>query len=167
MAVLKHHKPGTAIYDANKPMSNNPYISIPTDVEQNPFRLVWVDICSVCKYIRLLPLIVWPLRRPNSTPLDELYPTASNLRDLFLQSILLISQLLLLLTLPIVTALIWFLPNIVNLLYFSAFFASTAFICRLLNGGFRTECLVGMPLNGNPVNDDRELWFFINGICTG
>jgi len=38
---------------------------------------------------------------------------------------------------------------------------------RLLNGGPRTECLVGLPDGQPPVNDESELWFFINGIATG
>ncbi|KUJ07309.1 uncharacterized protein LY89DRAFT_702433 [Mollisia scopiformis] len=38
---------------------------------------------------------------------------------------------------------------------------------RLLNGAPTTEALVGLPDGTDPVNDEHELWFFINGVATG
>lgn len=168
MNGIKEVRSGTAIYDPNRPTSNNPFTSIPADCDRNPFRLIWIDLLSVCKYMGLLPLIVWPLRSPKSTPLDELYPTAANLKDVILQSMLIISQIFLFITMPIVATLTWFLPNFVNIVYYFIFLICTTAVCRLLNGGPHTECRVGMPPEGvEPVNDKHELWFFVNGIATG
>jgi hypothetical protein len=43
----------------------------------------------------------------------------------------------------------------------------TLAIMRLLNGGPISECYVGFPEGQMPVNDEHELWFFINGITIG
>jgi hypothetical protein len=159
--------PGSGIFNANKPFGNNPYIQIPSDVDRNPFRLVWIDILSVFQYSRLLPLIVIPLRPCISGKLDELSATWRNTRDIFLQAVLIISQLLLLITSPIMAVLYWFVPGIVHVVFCVLFTVSTLLVTRLLNGGPRTECLVGLPDGEPPVNDESELWFFINGIATG
>lgn len=159
--------PGSGIFNANKPFGNNPYIQIPSDVDRNPFRLVWIDILSVFQYSRLLPLIVIPLRPCISGKLDELSATWRNTRDIFLQAVLIISQLLLLITSPIMAVLYWFVPGIVHVVFCVLFTVSTLLVMRLLNGGPRTECLVGLPDGEPPVNDESELWFFINGIATG
>jgi hypothetical protein len=65
------------------------------------------------------------------------------------------------------TVLYWFVPGVVHIVFCVLFAVSTLFIMRLLNGGPRTECLVGLPQGKAPVNDESELWFFINGIATG
>ena len=61
----------------------------------------------------------------------------------------------------------WLVPGIVPLVFCISFSVCTVFIMRLLNGGPRTECLVGVPDGQPPVNDESELWFFINGVATG
>lgn len=165
--VQSKQKPGSGMFNANKPFGSNPYIQIPPDVDRNPFHLVWTDILSVFKLINLLPLIVFPLRPCISGPLDELYPTWPNIRDITLHTFLIISQLSLIVTLPIMTVLWWFIPGIVHVVFCVLFAAHTLFVMRLLNGGRRTECLVGLPDDQKPVNDESELWFFINGIATG
>lgn len=167
MDGLESVKFGTGRWNKNEPFGNNPFISIPADVDRNPLRLVWIDILSIFNLSKLLPLIITPLRPCISGPLDELSPTWSNLTDIFLQGVLVISQLLLFVTLPIVAILYWFLPGVVHLLYFTAFLAVTLVVMRLLNGGPRAECQVGLPDGLEPVNDEHELWFFINGIATG
>jgi hypothetical protein len=121
----------------------------------------------VFKLIRLLPLIVIPLRPCISGRLDELYPIWPNIRDVLLHAILITSQLILIFGLPVVTLLYWYLPGIVHIVFCVLFAAHTLFVMRLLNGGPRTECLVGVPDGKPPVNDESECWFFINGIATG
>ena len=108
-----------------------------------------------------------PLRPCISGKLDELSGTWPNIKDTFLQTILMISQLVLLTALPFVTVLYWFVPGFVHITFCFLFAVSTLFVMRLLNGGPRTECLVGLPEIGLPVNDESELWFFINGIAIG
>ena len=158
---------GTGRLNKNEPFGNNPFISIPADIDRAPQRLVWIDILSVFNLSELLPLIVHPLRPFISGPLDELFPTWPNLRDIILQILLILSQIMLFITLPIVAVLYWFLPGVVHLLYLMAFAVVTLVVMRLLNGGPRAECLVGLPDGPKPVNNEHELWFFINGIATG
>jgi hypothetical protein len=167
MDGFKDLKSGTGRLNKNEPFGNNPFISIPADIDRAPPRLVWIDILSVFSLSELLPLIVHPLRPFISGPLDELSPTWPNLRDIFLQIVLILSQIMLFISLPIVAVLYWFLPGVVHVIYLSAFVAVTAVTKRLLNGGPRAECLVGLPDGSEPVNDEHELWFFINGIATG
>ncbi|KAH1286824.1 hypothetical protein KXX11_002355, partial [Aspergillus fumigatus] len=40
-------------------------------------------------------------------------------------------------------------------------------IVRLLNGPPTGRSLIGIPQTRDPVNDETEPWFFINGIATG
>jgi hypothetical protein len=167
MDGFKTPKSGSGRFNKNEPFGNNPFISIPADVDRAPFRLVWIDFLSVFSLSKLLPLILTPLQPCISGPLDELYPTWSNLTDIFLQVVLIITQVLLFVTLPILFVLHLFLPGVVHLLFFTAFAAATLVVMRLLNGGPSAECLVGLPDGLEPVNDEHELWFFINGIATG
>jgi hypothetical protein len=161
------NKPGSGSFNPNEPFGNNPFIQIPPDIDRNPINLVWDDINLVFQFIRLLPLIVYPLRPCISGSLDELSGTWPNVRDLFLQTLLVISQLFLIASVPLVAIFYWFAPGIVHLVFGTAFAISTLFVMRLLNGRRRAECLVGLPDDQPPVNDEQELWFFINGICTG
>lgn len=156
---------GKGEFNANKPFGNNTFISIPSDT--NPLRLVWLDILSIFELARLLLLVVAPLTPCASGPLDELSPTWANLTDMFLHTILIIIQLSLILLLPIMTVLFWFLPGLISLAFIVAMLVVTLVIMRLLNGGPISECYVGFPQGQMPVNDESEPWFFINGITIG
>jgi hypothetical protein len=112
-------------------------------------------------------LLLIPHQQWISGPLDELYPNWANSKDIFLYVVLTFSQLALLLTLPIGTFFCLFLPGVVPIIYFAVFSTATLFVMRLLNGGPRAECLVGVPEDVEPVNGEDELWFYINGIATG
>jgi hypothetical protein len=165
MNHVKAKKSGTGEFNANEPFGNNNFISIPFDT--NPRRLVWLDILSIFGLAKLLLLVVAPLTPCASGPLDELSPTWSNMTDIFLHTILIIIQFLLILMLPVITVLFWFLPGLVSLAFVLAMLVVTLAIMRLLNGGPISECYVGFPEGQMPVNDERELWFFINGITIG
>ncbi len=160
-------QPGSGRINRNLSFGQNPFITIPQDVDQNPFRLVWDDLCSVFQLSTLLPLIITPLGPFKSGPLDELYPSWSNMWALMLHMVLLTTQMLMIVTLPIMAVLFWFLPGLVNLMYFVAFIGITFVFKRLLNGPPTTEALVGLPDGLDPVNDEHECWFFINGVATG
>ncbi len=149
------------------PFTLNPFVIIPSDIDMNPFHLVWLDVLSVFSLARLLPYIPSPFQPCRSGALDELAPTAANIKDLVLHAILIASQLALLLALPIITVVFWFLPGMALPLFCGAFLACTLTVMRLLNGGRTRECLVGLPEGAEPVNDEHELWFFINGVATG
>jgi hypothetical protein len=166
MNGVKAKRSGKGVFNANEPFGNNGFISIPYDI--HPLRLVWFDILSIFELVRLLPLTVAPLTPFASGSLDELSPTWSNMRDMFLHTILIIIQLVLILALPIMTVLFWFLPGLVSLAFALEMLVVTLVIMRLLNGGPISECYVGLPPDGQmPVNDEHELWFFINGITIG
>ncbi len=152
-------------FNPNEPFGNNSFISIPSDI--NPLRLVWLDILSIFANAKLLPRVIGPAHTMRFRALDELSPTWSNMTDMFLHTILIVIQLTLILTLPLMTLLFWFLPGLVSLAFTVAMLVVTLVVMRLLNGGPITECYVGLPDGQIPVNDEHELWFFINGITIG
>lgn len=156
-----------ASINTNNPVRGNPFLDIPSDMDTNPFRLVWEDICSVFRLARLLPFIFLPLLPSRSGPLDELYPNLFNLWDVFLHITLIVSQLLLLISLPIALATFWIFPLVVHGVFYAAFTFLTMTIIRLLNGAPTRTSLIGIPRTRSPVNDATEPWFFINGIATG
>lgn len=81
--------------------------------------------------------------------------------------VLLVTQIILLFSLPILGVLFWLVPGVVPILFAVTFCVATWVVMRLLNGAPTTECLVGLPGDLEPVNDEHELWFFINGVATG
>lgn len=156
-----------ASFNANNPVRGNPFLDIPSDMDTNPFRLVWEDICSVFQLARLLPFIFLPLLPLRSGPLDELYPSLYNLWDVFLHITLIFSQVFLLISFPIALATLWIFPLVVHVAFYATFMFLTMFITRLLNGSPTRRSLIGVPRRRPPVNDGTEPWFFINGIATG
>ncbi|KAL4910015.1 hypothetical protein BDW74DRAFT_165276 [Aspergillus multicolor] len=157
------------------PPNTNPssFFTIPHDIPSNPLFLTIEDILTVLRLLPLLPNIFLPLPRLfTSTPLSELSPTPSNLRDVILHTILLASQLSLLATFPIAVLTLWAVPGIAHAIFYTSFALTTGCITWLLNIRPRTRrCLVGRPQGREAVNvsgDKRgEVWFFINGIATG
>ena len=165
MNGVKIKRTGTGNWNANVPFGGNPWISIPYDI--NPLRRMWQDILFIFSLGTLLPFVVVPLNPFASGPLDELSPTWSNMADVLLHTILIIIQFALFLALPVMTVLFWFLPGLVSLTFFLSIVAVTLTVMKLLNGGSISECYVGLPDGKLPVNDEEELWFFINGITIG
>jgi len=158
---------GLGHFNANQPFGNNPFINVPADVNRNPFRLVLLDLGFVLHLRKLLIKIILPVGPMISGPLDELYPSKSNIKDLTLHIILVVTQIMLLASLPVVAILFWLVPGMVPVLFCIIFWLSTWIVMRFLNGAPTTECLVGLPDGLEPVNDEHELWFFINGVATG
>ncbi|KAL2846047.1 hypothetical protein BJX68DRAFT_277217 [Aspergillus pseudodeflectus] len=156
-----------ACYNPNIPVRGNPFLDIPSDMDSNPFRWVWEDICSVPRLANLIPRIILPLGPFLSGKLDELYPSPPNLRALALQIFLFISQILLLFSLPVGLLALWALPFVAHAAFYAAFAVITSIVVRLLNGPPSRRSLIGVPKTRPPVNDESELWFFINGIATG
>lgn len=159
---------GSGEVNLNKPFGNNPFVYVPGNVDESPTRLLLLDILFVLQKSTLLPMIIWPLWPNISGPLDELAFTWPNMWDLFLQFNLLWVQVLLVLLFPIMALAFWFLPGIVVVGSVICVVTATKVTMRMLNGLKTTECLVGLPGGGRePVNEEEELWFFINGVATG
>ncbi|KAL2872842.1 uncharacterized protein BJX67DRAFT_376625 [Aspergillus lucknowensis] len=156
-----------ASYNPNTPVHGNPFLDIPSDTDSNPFRWVWEDIDSVFRLAMLIPRILLPLGPFPSGKLDELYPSLRNMRDLALQVFLVISQVFLLLSLPVSVLALWALPFVAPAAFYTAFTGITLIVIRLLNGPPTGRSLIGVPKSRPPVNDESELWFFVNGIATG
>ncbi|KAL2793141.1 hypothetical protein BJX66DRAFT_232910 [Aspergillus keveii] len=156
-----------ASYNPNIPVRGNPFLDIPSDMDSNPFRWVWEDICSVPRLANLIPRIILPLGPFSSGKLDELYPSLPNLWALALQIFLVISQVILLFTFPVGLLALWALPLVAHAAFYTAFAVVTSIVVRLLNGPPSGRSLIGVPKTRPPVNDESELWFFINGIATG
>jgi hypothetical protein len=156
-----------ASYNPNIPVRGNPFLDIPSDIDAHPFRLVWEDVCSVFRLCKLLPSIFLPILPLQSGPLDELYPSCRNLCDVSLHVVLILSQVLLLVSLPVALTIFWIFPAGVNIAFIALFTFFTMVIVRLLNGPPTGRSLIGIPRTRDPVNDATEPWFFINGIATG
>ena len=154
-------------YSPNQNVHGNPFLEIPSDMDTNPFRHVLEDTGSIFKYSKMLIFIVTPHRPWPSGALDELYPNFHNTRDLILHTLLLIVQIVLIVTFLIFLATFLVFPVVVPVVFFGLFWLVTVVILRLLNGPPTSQSLVGVPSDGTPVNDESELWFFINGIGTG
>lgn len=158
---------GSGYVNENLPFGNNPFVNIPSDVNRNPFRLVLLDLAFVVHLRRLLIKIILPLGPDVSRELDELYPSWANIKDIALHTFLLATQLVLICSLPVIAAMFWLVPGFVHIVFVVVFWGCTWVVMRLLNGWPTTECLVGLPDGLDPVNDEKELWFFINGVATG
>jgi hypothetical protein len=156
-----------ASFISNDKPRGNPFTQIPSDTDINPVRLLCRDIYSVFRLSRLLVFILIPVWPWPSGRLDELYLSKPNVRDLILHIHLVITQLLLIITLPIFAALFAAFPTFVHVFFLETFWLATKTVTWLLNGPSTTQCSVGVPRNRQPVNDNNELWFFINGIATG
>ncbi|KAL4780369.1 hypothetical protein BJX76DRAFT_364364 [Aspergillus varians] len=156
-----------ASYNPNPAVHGNPFLNIPPDTDSNPFRWLSEDIGSVFRLSSLLPRIFLPLSPFRSGALDELYPSLSNLRDITLHIILILIQVFLIISLPFAFITLWPVPFVVHIVFYGVFVFVTAVVVRLLNGRPTGRSLIGVPTSRHPVNDERELWFFINGIATG
>lgn len=141
---------------------------IPPETTENPHYRAWKDIVSVFQLSNLLLFnVIFPLTPLRSGDLCELYPSWANLRDVVLQTLLIIIQLILLVTLPLMVVACWMLPGVVNVAYFVIFLVVTLLVMRILNGPSLRNCLLGEPKTRKAVNKEGELWFYINGIATG
>ncbi|KKK18240.1 heme peroxidase family protein [Aspergillus ochraceoroseus] len=156
-----------ASFYANPLVYGNPFLDIPSDMDTNPFRWVWEDICSVFSLARLLPRIFLPLGPLKSEHLDELYPDLRNLRDISLHVILIVIQVVLLLSFPLVLMTFWAFPLVVYVVFYVLLTLVTMIIMRLLNGPPTGRSLIGVPKTKPPANNASEPWFFINGVATG
>ncbi|EKD15659.1 hypothetical protein MBM_06287 [Drepanopeziza brunnea f. sp. 'multigermtubi' MB_m1] len=158
---------GSGYVNENQPFGNNPFVSVPSDVDRNPFRLVLADLGFIVYLRSLLIQIILPMGPQISGELDELYLSWANIKDLTIHAVLLATQILLLLSMPALFIIFWLVPGVVPIILVAAFWGSTWVGMRLLNGWRTTECQVGLPDGLEPVNDEKELWFFINGVATG
>lgn len=183
IASRAQHSPDSftmASYNPNPPPSTasatSSFLTIPHDILSNPILLAAQDILTVLSLSPLLPNMFYPLH-PLASPLDELYPTFRNLRDLCLHIILLLSQISLLLSLPFAFITLWAIPCLVHAVFYISFGIVTSIITWILNErpkwqGNRHDSLIGRPegseaVNGTGTDGEGEVWFFINGIATG
>ena len=129
---------------------------------RDPLRLILNDAGVVLRLFLYVPKILAPFSTRDKD--DELYPSFTNIKVAFLQTLLALVQMFFLVT--IIPAFVC-LPGGVVL-------AGTALVFLICH-------LITLPMQGPPVNhsnmDDitrklaekhkNERWVFINGICTG
>ncbi|RDW90315.1 uncharacterized protein DSM5745_02090 [Aspergillus mulundensis] len=130
------------------------FLTIPQDIPSNPFYLTIQDALTVLRLLPLLPNVVLPLPRPStSTPLSELYPTPSNLRDVILHTILLTSQIILIASVPPALLALFAVPGVVHAVFYASFALITGGITWLLNRRPQyKKSLVGRPQGRECVN---------------
>jgi hypothetical protein len=137
----------------------------PPQYTGSPWQLFFYDIKLFFRNIIYLPLMFVPLAPWPSGPLDEFYPSFTNIMDISLHLVLFVLQLGFLISLPfcIHVPLSFFVSYvaIVLLLNFSA--------CKLLNRGIPEDGLKSTEDESSRdwTKYDDECWIFLNGICVG
>ncbi|KAM5363053.1 hypothetical protein ACJZ2D_012238 [Fusarium nematophilum] len=131
----------------------------------SPWHLFTNDIKLFFRNILYLPCIFLPLFPYPTGPLDELYPTLANLRDLALHYVLFVIQLGFLISLPFIA----YLPLSLFILYVGVVLGLNVLVCRLLNGGIPEDGLKSTEDHFSRTWEphDDEYWIFLNGICVG
>ncbi|CAG7917980.1 unnamed protein product [Penicillium olsonii] len=141
------------------------------DVEQapqytgSPWQLFVYDIKLFFRNILYLPLMFFPLAPWPSGPLDEQYPSLTNIFEISLHSILFVAQLGFLISLPLLV----YLPVSMFGAYISGVLLVNFAVCRLLNRGIPEDGLKSTEdeFSQGWKRHDDERWIFLNGICVG
>lgn len=104
-----------------------------------------------------------PLMPFKSGEMDELYPSFRNLFDLALHLFLVITQLLFLLSLPLLV--LSPIPFGLGLLYLVGFVVVNKMVCWILNRNVVSlPSKIDIPYNAL---HDSEHWVFLNGVSVG
>lgn len=136
-----------------------------------PWTLFKDDIILFFQNIFYLKNIVFPLWGENpgrpfpSGPLDELYPSLSNIHDIVFHIILIITQSAFFLSMPFLAA----LPFPVFLAYVILFVAVNEVVCWRLNGSLPggVLCSSDFPECKEWEEHPDEEWVFLNGVAVG
>ena len=131
----------------------------------SPWQLFTSDIKLFFRNILYLPCIFLPLAPWPSGPLDELYPSRTNILDIALHCVLFVLQASFLISLPFLT----YLPFSLFMLYIGIVLGLNTLVCRLLNGGIPEDGLKSTEDQYSRAwaPHDDEYWIFLNGICVG
>jgi hypothetical protein len=136
----------------------------PLPYTASPVRLLWSDLLLFISKMWALPGIFLPLNLDRTGPWDEFYPSLRNGFIVLLHVFLMIYQVALLASLPIM--ILFMIPALWILIYFAgAMLINYAIVMVGLNG-FRRILVSQVPVTERP-GHERECWFFINGIAAG
>lgn len=139
-----------------------PYTGIPT-------MLLWEDVKLCFRLCLNLPGTVLPIVPCRSGALDELYfGSAANVFDLSLHSILIITQILFLVSVPIL--LFSPLPIVGVLAFFVLFLVCNNAICWILNRDITdpvTKNIKPLESQTGISGPADEHWMFLNGVSVG
>jgi fatty acid desaturase len=153
---------------AGAPYLRPPVVEVtrePLPYTGTPWKLLLSDFGLFLKNFFYLPYIFVPLWPWPSGPLDELYPSASNLIDIAFHTVLFFTQLGFFISLFILT----FLPAWSYFSYIVGFLITNELICRHFNRSIPQDGLKSTEdaRTRRWARHDDEYWIFLNGICVG
>lgn len=129
----------------------------------DPFKLLWSDFLLVCRVWSTVTGIMRPMRFGKQAEIwDELYPSPPNLFALCLHLLLVPTQLLFLLSVPV--SLVLQIPGLWILLYVAGFLVANGMVCKLINGS-KLVLEPSKDIICEPKED--EYWIYLNGVSVG
>ena len=138
---------------------------LPLSYTGSPWRLFTSDVLLFFRNIIYIPFIFLPIWPWPSGPMCELYPSKENIVDIAFHSVLFVTQLTFLVSIP----LLFHLPASLLLSYIAIFLGINFLVCRHFNRH--------IPEDGLKSTEDEysrswtphpdEYWIFLNGICVG
>ncbi|KAG0153835.1 hypothetical protein PDIDSM_1214 [Penicillium digitatum] len=136
----------------------------PLPYTASPIKLLWSDLSLLGSKLWALPGILLPLHLDRTHELDELYPSLRNGAIVLIHLFLVVYQLVVLLSLPIMV--ICMLPGLWILAYSAMAFTINYAIIMLMLNGFQRVLVSQVPVVERS-GHERERWLYINGIAAG
>ncbi|OQD82241.1 hypothetical protein PENANT_c022G03476 [Penicillium antarcticum] len=136
----------------------------PLPYTASPVRLLWSDLVLFINKIWALPGIFLPLNLSRTGPWDEFYPSLRNGLIVVLHMFLMVYQVALLFSLPVMV--LFMIPALWILIYIAGAFLLNYVIVMVGLNGFRRILISQVPVTERP-GHERESWFYINGIAAG
>lgn len=137
----------------------------PLSYTASPWRLFIFDILLFLRWSPDVINIFLPLWPCPSHRLDELYPSAANIHDILLHTILVVAQSCFLISLPFLIS----VPFGFYIFYIGLFLALNTSVCTLLNGKIPEDGLKSTKDDNSEAwrRHDDESWIFLNGVAAG
>ena len=134
----------------------------PHSYTDSPLKLLRHDVWSALKLLALSPYIVFPISPFGSGEHCELYPSAANLWNILLHTVLILMQIPFIFSVPF-----WiFFPVWSVIIAVAAFWAANQTICYILNGSklqYTSDPRYAKLKDAHK----HEQWIFLNGVAVG
>lgn len=128
-----------------------------------PWRLLVKDTYYFFAYLWALPFVLRPAFSYGSGELDELYPTIRNVFCVLLHVVLIVLQLILLVSVPVIA---FWLPSVAAVAVILCFLLVNTMLCRFLNGTEYEFYSDDKYAKLRPEHE-HEQWVFVNGVSVG
>ena len=143
------------------PPQMDSFVGLTTQVNRGrPFRLFIQDAAVLVANLRYLPWLFFPFR--TSDPSAELYLSFSGFKDIFLQVLLFVLEVIMM---CVVFPIMLLLPNIITLVLAAVCFLAIAILSWPLHGPKLAFSRMNLR-NATAQRHETERWLFINGCVT-